>query len=66
MHPNDVEILSGDDKGCFKIWDIASSKQRFSISNDNDSAEIISISVSRNGQNLIFGDQKGSIQPFCI
>lgn len=35
MHPNDIQILSGDEGGDFRIWDIVSGKARVSILSDN-------------------------------
>ena len=65
MHPNDIQILSGDEGGDFRIWDIVSGKARVSILSDNQ-VGIRSISVSQNGENIVFADSRGLIQPYYM
>ena len=65
MHPNGAEILSGDEAGYFRIWDLSQEKERISILSDNE-VGIRSISVSQNGENIAFADSRGCIQPFYM
>ena len=58
LHPNQGEIIFGDQKGRVRIWDLTENFAK-ELYNDDDETPIRSIAISKNAKRLVAGTNTG-------
>ena len=63
LHPNEVEIIFGDQLGEIKVWDLQAEKVRQFWQMDEPLVSITSLEIAHDASRLIMGNSAGI---FCF
>lgn len=59
LHPNEVEIIFGDQNGEIKVWDLQLNKARCFWQIEMPNISITSLEISKDAKRLIMGNSAG-------
>lgn len=65
LHPNEVEIISGDEGGTLKVYDLTKDKLKSELPSKNEIG-IRSLSIATNAKFLVSCDSAGFVYPYYL
>ena len=66
LHPNEIEIIFGDEKGALKIFDLSTNKIKSEAPTTKNEVGIRSVSIASNAKYLVSCDSAGIVYPYHL
>mmetsp|Transcript_3055 Transcript_3055/g.3865 ORF Transcript_3055/g.3865 Transcript_3055/m.3865 type:complete len:315 (-) Transcript_3055:888-1832(-) len=60
LHPNQAQLISGDQNGCVRVWDLVANKCLAEVAPQNEDIAIRSVSVSSDGKMIVAANNVGN------
>ena len=60
LHPNQAQVISGDQNGCVRVWDLVANKCFAEVAPQNEDVAIRSVSVSSDGRMIVAANNVGN------